>query len=80
MGRHMLDERTADRILSGVLAPEDAPPGYAEVATLLSAAHQPPVPQELARCSQTVAAMAGAVAGTATTARSPFVEGRRRAR
>src|SRR5207244_6247945 len=62
MGGQLLDERTADGILSGVLAPEDVPPGYVETALLLQAAHQPPTPQELARCAQTVAAMAGAVA------------------
>jgi len=31
----MLDEHTADRILSGLVLPEDAPPGYAEVARLI---------------------------------------------
>ena len=62
MGRHLLDEHTADRLLSGVLAPEDAPPGYAAVAALLVAVRQPPTPQELARCADTVLAMAEAVA------------------
>jgi hypothetical protein len=33
-----LDATTADRLLSGELAPEDAPPGYAGVAQLLDAA------------------------------------------
>jgi hypothetical protein len=31
----MLDEHTADRILSGLVAPADAPPGYAEVTRLV---------------------------------------------
>jgi hypothetical protein len=33
-----LDPNTADRILAGAVAPEDAPPGYAEVTRLLDAA------------------------------------------
>lgn len=33
-----LDPDTADRLLAGALAPEDAPPGYAGVARLLDAA------------------------------------------
>jgi hypothetical protein len=76
MGRQLLDEHTADRLLSGVLAPEDAPPGYAGVAALLQAAYRPPTSQELARCSQTVAAMVGTISSTATI---PFVQTRRRA-
>ncbi len=31
----MLDEHTADRILSGLVAPADAPPGYADVTRLI---------------------------------------------
>jgi hypothetical protein len=31
----MLDEQTADRILSGLVAPADAPPGYAAVTRLV---------------------------------------------
>src|SRR5438105_13231628 len=76
MGRYMLDEHTADRLLSGALAPEAAPPGLAGVATLLKAASQPPTGQEVAGCAQTVAAMAGAVATPAT---APFVHAGRRA-
>ena len=33
----MLDDQTADRILSGLVAPADAPPGYAEVTRLVLA-------------------------------------------
>src|SRR4051794_21344819 len=86
MGHSMLDEHTADRLLSGVLAPEDAPPGYGGVAMLLQAAALPPTQEELARCAQTVAAMAGAVVVTTPTNGStngskavPFVRARRRA-
>jgi len=38
----------AERLLGGRLDPEDAPPGYAEVATVLRAAAGPPCPDELA--------------------------------
>jgi hypothetical protein len=77
--RHLLDERTADHLLSGVLAPEDAPPGFSEVAALLAAVRQPPTPQELAACSQTVVEMAEHLTRTAAGAQTPFVQGRRRA-
>jgi hypothetical protein len=43
-----LDDDTAERLLAGRLDPEDAPPGYAEVAGLLRAAAGPPSPDELA--------------------------------
>jgi hypothetical protein len=39
---------TAERLLAGLLDPEDAPPGYAEVARVLRAAADPPCPDELA--------------------------------
>jgi hypothetical protein len=39
---------TAERLLAGLLDPEDAPPGYAEVARVLRAAAGPPCPDELA--------------------------------
>jgi hypothetical protein len=43
-----LDEDTAERLLAGDLPPDQAPPGYAEVAALLAATVAPPSPQELA--------------------------------
>ena len=43
-----LDADTAERLLAGRLHPEDAPPGYAEVARVLRAAAGPPSPEELA--------------------------------
>jgi hypothetical protein len=43
-----LDDDTAERLLAGRLHPEDAPPGYAEVARVLRAAAGPPSPEELA--------------------------------
>jgi hypothetical protein len=38
MQRFPLDRDTADRLLAGTVAPEDAPPGYSEVALLLTTA------------------------------------------
>jgi hypothetical protein len=43
-----LDDETVERLLSGELPPEQAPPGYAEVAELLAAATAPPTHGELA--------------------------------
>jgi hypothetical protein len=43
-----LDDDTAERLLRGRLAPEDAPGPYAEVARVLRAAAAPPTPRELA--------------------------------
>ena len=43
-----LDDHTLERLLGGRLAPEDAPPAYAEVARLLRAAAGPARPEELA--------------------------------
>jgi hypothetical protein len=45
---HPLDDDTAQRLLAGRLHPEDAPPGYASVASLLRAAAGPPSVEELA--------------------------------
>jgi hypothetical protein len=39
MQRLPLDTDTANRLLAGTVAPEDAPPGYSEVASLLTAVH-----------------------------------------
>jgi hypothetical protein len=43
-----LDEDTVERLLDGDLPPDQAPPGYAEVAALLAATVAPPRPYELA--------------------------------
>ena len=43
-----LDDETVERLLSGELPPEQAPPGYAEVAELLAAATAQPTRGELA--------------------------------
>jgi hypothetical protein len=46
MQRLSLDIETADRLLAGSVAPEDAPPGYARLASLLAV--EPPVDDVIA--------------------------------
>ncbi|HEX6312678.1 MAG TPA: hypothetical protein VF152_13770 [Acidimicrobiia bacterium] len=60
-GDHLaLDDATAERLLGGTLAPDDAPPGFAAVAEALAAARAAPRPEELARESDAQKAFAGA--------------------
>jgi hypothetical protein len=56
-----LDPDTADRLLTGSVAPEDAPPGYGAVVRLLDAASARASAQELAREGDEVRAIAAAV-------------------
>jgi hypothetical protein len=70
-----LDRDTADRLLAGQVDPDDAPPGYAEVARLVRAAGAPPTPAELVREEQAVAAAARVV--SPRPARSPVPATRR---
>ena len=56
-----LDLDTADRLLAGTVAPEDAPPGYANVARLLESAAAEPTADELSRETEIVAMVAAAV-------------------
>lgn len=61
---HRLDERTADRLLSGIVRPDDAPPGYTGVAHVLESAGSPgPTAEGTAREAATVASMQAAVLG-----------------
>jgi hypothetical protein len=46
--RHGLDEETVERLLAGDLPPDEAPPGYGEVAAVLAAMAAPPAADELA--------------------------------
>jgi hypothetical protein len=62
-----LDLDTADRLLAGAVAPEDAPPGYAMVARLLDAASAEPTPDELADEAELVAIVAAAVRLSSST-------------
>jgi hypothetical protein len=61
MQRLPLDTDTADRLLAGSVAPEDAPPGYAGVATLLAAVADSPTADGLSRESETVGLLAAVV-------------------
>ncbi|HEX3214492.1 MAG TPA: hypothetical protein VH016_18140, partial [Actinomycetota bacterium] len=75
-----LDADTAERLLSGRLDPDDAPPGYAEVARLLQAAAAPADPAELAGQAAAVDAFrrthARPVRRAAAPARAPGARGR----
>jgi hypothetical protein len=82
-----LDMETADRLLAGAVAPEDAPPGYADVARLLQVVSAPPSGDELAHEAEIVAKVASAVRASRSShspSRSlmPYYNGagRRRAR
>jgi hypothetical protein len=62
-----LDMETADRLLGGAVPPEDAPPGYAEVARLLEAVSAEPTSHELPREAEVVAKVASAVCSSSST-------------
>jgi hypothetical protein len=55
-----LDDETADRLLAGRLDPADAPPGYAAVAKLVTAATAPASTEELAGAPAAAARFAAA--------------------
>jgi hypothetical protein len=57
-----LDPFTADRLLSGAVRAEDAPPGYRDVVRLLEAVGAAPTQAELTGGPATVAAMAASLA------------------
>ena len=65
-----LDYNTTDRLLAGLIDPDDAPPGYAEVARILQAAGSLPRSEHLSREAELVAA-----AREAMSLRSPSVGG-----
>ena len=56
-----LDEGSAERLLTGSLDPDDAPPGYAGVTELLRAAGGPAQPHELSGEAELVSALAAAM-------------------
>jgi hypothetical protein len=74
-----LDEATVERLLSGELAPEQAPPGYAEVAKLLAATAAAPRHEELAGQAAALAELR-AVTRARTTATRRTSKPRRRRR
>lgn len=61
MSPETLDDWTAERLLRGALPPDDAPPGYGGVATLLAAARIEARTASSMRAEETIAAMAAAV-------------------
>jgi len=63
-----IDAGTMDRLLRGRMPPEDAPPGYSDVASVLLAAASPTGPEEIAMEHQHVVA-AQALIGAGTTGR-----------
>jgi hypothetical protein len=56
-----LDPDTAERLLAGTVAPEDAPPGFANVVRLLESAAAEPTADELSLETEVVAMVATAV-------------------
>ena len=62
-----LDPDTAERLLAGTVAPEDAPPGYANVVRLLESAAAEPTADELSRETEVVAMVATAVRVSSST-------------
>jgi hypothetical protein len=72
MERLPLDTDTADRLLAGTVSPEDAPPGYDAVASLLATARCAEVPAAAARETRTVEMLVlAARSSRATIPRSP---------
>jgi hypothetical protein len=72
-----LDLNTADRLLAGAIAPEDAPPGYAGVARLLEAASSEPKAEELTGEEEIVAIVASVIRSSSQVSspsgRRPFL-------
>ncbi len=69
-----LDDRTTDRLLAGMVDPDDAPPGYAGLARALGTARGPVEAGELVGRDRIVAAVAAAVAEASppTTVSNPL--------
>jgi hypothetical protein len=84
MRRRRLDGATLGRLITGRLDPDDAPPGYGQVARVLRAAAGPASLEELARAASDVAAARSLLAGGALepspTGRRSKVMGRKRYR
>ena len=70
-----IDDRTADRLLSGSVSPDDAPPGYEQVARVVRAAQAPASSAELAN-EQSVVSMA--VAAISNPVQAPLGPGSHR--
>jgi hypothetical protein len=68
-----LDGETADRLLAGRVAPEDAPPGYGPVVRLLDAASAGGTAEELEHESEALVAFALALRSSEPTASVPHL-------
>lgn len=66
MRRYPIDDHTAERLLAGAVEPDDAPPGYAKVSSLIQAAKMPVIAGELDRRDSDISAIAAVVAAAAT--------------
>jgi hypothetical protein len=66
-----IDDETADRLLAGAVAPEDAPPGYAPVAALVMAATARAHDHELMRRETDIAAAVAAIGAPPVAAAAP---------
>src|SRR5438552_1019488 len=64
MNRHMLDDRRADRLLSGAVPPDDAPPDVVGLAALLRSAAAPA--PSAAIDQKLIAAMVAAISAQAS--------------
>jgi hypothetical protein len=71
MKRLPIDPDTADRLLAGSIAPQDAPPGYEGVAALLATTADGSLPGELSREAETIAAVAAVVRSSQTQLKKP---------
>lgn len=71
MPRDPLDDATADRLLAGSLLPDDAPPGYAQVAALITAARGSGDTTGMASRQAAVSAMTAVIASRSGTSSSP---------
>jgi hypothetical protein len=76
-----LDDMSVDRLLTGTLAPANAPPGYARVAELLAATVAAPTPRELAGQASVLAELRAVARTRSSVARAgPARPPRRRRR
>jgi hypothetical protein len=77
MRRNPFDDVIADQLASGTVQPEDAPPGYAEVATLINAAHETP-PGAIPGRDALVSNIAATIRLTTSPTPAPTAHGRSR--
>lgn len=71
VGRLYLDRDTQDRLLAGRIDPDDAPPGYADVATFLQTLHLPVPRPDPGATARTIEAMARVLEDRTDDPRAP---------